>query len=352
MAAQERRADTSLEQALRERGPKFGFFQAVQLLHRLRPQSVPAGEHGPASAEPVRFRHDPSLTFSASDVAALDLPEDATKPATLTATFLGLTGAVSPLAMHFSEEVLSAERNDEHSLQEFYDLWHHRLLGLFFRAWKKYRFSVGYRSNFDDVFSRRALALVGIDAGGARPERGLPAATQLSLAPLLSARTRSERTLRIVISRMFPGVQVEIAQFVRRTARVSQEDRFLLGVQSTTLAQNVTLGAHCVDRSGRFRLILGPLGREASEPFLPGGRHFARLRDVVGQFTRGVLECELELRVAEGGVGRFQLARGATLGVTTQLAGQPRPVAMRVLLSDDVDDVKLTVVHDPDAEAA
>ncbi len=352
MGSTERRTHSSLEQTLREQGSRFGFFQAVQLLHRLRPQSVPVGEHGPATAEPVRFDHDPSLTFSAGDVSGLTIPEDGTSQATITTTFLGLTGAVSPLAMHFSEEVLTAESNDEHSVKGFYDLWHHRVLGLFFRAWKKYRFSAGYRSNLGDVFSHRALALVGVDAQGAAPEKGLPPATQLALAPLLSVRTRSERTLRIIVQRMFPGVRVEIAQFVLRTARISTDDRFLLGRQNSNLTQDITLGAHCLDRSGRFRLILGPLSREDSDQFLPGGRHFARLRDVVGQFTRGVLECELELRIAEGGMGRFQLGQGATLGVTTQLAGKPRPVAMRVLLSDEVEDLKLTIVQNPDAVAA
>jgi type VI secretion system protein ImpH len=352
MGTTERRADTAVIEAMQTRGKSFGFFQAVQLLHRLRPDAVPVGEHGPAHQEPVHFHHDPALTFSASDVSSIEVSPDGHEPPILTTTFLGLTGAASPLAMHFSEEVIAAENNDEHSLRGFYDLWHHRVLSLFFRAWKKYRFSAGFHADLGDVFSRRALSLVGIDASGAAPERGLPPSVQLSLAPLLAMRTRSARALRIVVQRMFPGMDVSIEQFVVRRALIDTDDRVRLGVRNTQLSTNLTLGAHCVDRSGRFRLVLGPMSREASEDFVPGGRHFARLRDVVGQFTRGVLECELELQVAEGDSGRFQLGgAGAVLGVTTQLAGQPRPVSMRVLLSDDLSQVKVSIVHQRDAAA-
>ena len=55
------RCSCSAPRAARAR--RFGFFQAVQLLHRLIPDTVAVGELGPPSMEPVRFQHDPSLIF-------------------------------------------------------------------------------------------------------------------------------------------------------------------------------------------------------------------------------------------------------------------------------------------------
>ena len=40
-----------------------------------------------------------------------------------------------------------AEANDQKSLKAFYDLFHHRLYSLFYRAWKKYRFAAGFRTD-------------------------------------------------------------------------------------------------------------------------------------------------------------------------------------------------------------
>lgn len=353
MASSERRAHTALIDALGQRGHRFSFFQAVQLLHRLRPGTTPVGYHGPPEAEPVKFRHDAALQFSASDIARVELPQDDQGRATVTTTFLGLTGAVSPLASYFSETVLEADLNDETSLRAFYDLWHHRALSLFFRAWKKYRFPATFHASLDDEFTRRALALIGIDAVS-RPARGPDLQLQLSLAPLLAMRSRPERTLRIILSRMFPGVRVQIQQFVTRRARIDPEDIIRIGRTNCRLNRDMVLGAHCIDRSGRFRLVLGPLTRERSEDFLPGGKDFPRLRDLVDQFTRGVLECELEVRIEAHGAPSFQLGgRNSVLGVTTQLAGKPRALAMRVVLSDDLGTLRprpVVLASDSDAD--
>lgn len=336
MAPPERRAHPSLIEALGAQGHRFGFFQAIQLLHRLAPRKVALGYHGPPEAEPVRLQHDVSLRFPASDIAGITIPPDDGGQAVVTTTFLGLTGAVSPLASHFSEAVLDAELNDEHSLRAFYDLWHHRALSLFFRAWKKYRFPATFRASLDDEFTRRALALIGIDAASI-PTRGPQLQLQLSLAPLLAMRSRPERTLRIILGRMFPGVPVRIEQFVARRARIDPEDALRLARANCRLNRDMVLGAHCEDRSGRFRLILGPLPRSRAEAFLPGGADFPRLRDLVDQFTRGVLECELEVRVRAEESPQFQLGgSNSLLGVTTQLAGRPRKIATRVVLSDDL----------------
>lgn len=343
MGSSERRANSPLIEALERRGHRFGFFHAVQLLHRLRPDSVPIGYHGPPEAEPVRLAHEASLRFSASDIARVDVSTNGS-PTKVTATFLGLTGAVSPLATHFAEAVLEADANDEHSLRAFYDLWHHRVLSLLFRAWKKYRYPAAFRASLDDDFTRRALALVGIDAASI-PSKGPDLQLQLSLAPLLAMRSRSERTLRIILARMFPGVPIRIQQFVVRKARIDPNDVMLLGRANNQLNRNMVIGRHCSDRTGRFRLILGPLSRERADDFLPGGKDFPRLRDLMDQFTRGVLECELEVRLEAHDAASFQLGgRSAILGVTTQLAGDARPVATRVVLSDDPEAIRPQVV--------
>ena len=201
---------------------------------------------------------------------------------------------------------------------------------------KKYRFPATFRAGLDDEFTRRALALIGIDSASI-PAKGPQLQLQLSLAPLLAMRSRPERTLRIILARMFPGVSVRIEQFVGRRARIDPDDLLRLARTNCRLNRDMVLGAHCEDRSGRFRLILGPLPRSRAEAFLPGGADFPRLRDLVDQFTRGVLECELEVRVRPDESPQFQLGgSNSLLGVTTQLAGRPRKIATRVVLSDDL----------------
>jgi type VI secretion system protein ImpH len=53
------------------RPQRVGFYRAVELLERSNPHAVRVGELGPVLKEVVRFRHDPSLTFSTSDVRGI-----------------------------------------------------------------------------------------------------------------------------------------------------------------------------------------------------------------------------------------------------------------------------------------
>jgi type VI secretion system protein ImpH len=352
MASSQRKPDDALRELLAAQGEKFNFFQAVQLLLRLSPDSVPVCELGPPQDEALRFVHDPQLIFHSSDITDIKprVIRDGHAFAQVQSTFLGLFGTASPLASFISEDVIAAEQNDQKSLKAFYDIFHHRLISLFYRAWKKYRFAVGFRSDGTDAFTRRALVFVGVDANGAMPRQGLPAIELLGLASLLAHRTRSARTLQIILQRLIPGTPVSIKQFVLRRVKLDHDQRVHLGVQNTTIGENFTIGRSVIDRSGRFRVAVGPVDYDVFEALMPGGRYHTTLRKIVEQFSRGVLESELELKVKEDAAPRFQLGnpRGAILGTTTTIAAAQRKGAMRarVVLSDDISEAKPQLIDD------
>lgn len=309
---------------LEEHGAHYGFFQAVQLLHRLSPNAVPIGELGPPQAEPVRLRHDPALSFAASDVKSIHFKSmpGGQRQAELVATFLGLSGASSPLSVAMTEEVVRDQQDRDGTLAAFYDVFHHRLLSLFYRAWKKYRFFASFRSDGTDPLTRRSLAFVGVDFAGALPRFSLPPIVQLSLAQLLAQRSRSARTLEIALAHILSeDIRVRVENFVERIVEINDSERVRLGITRTTLGEDFTIGRRICDRSGRFRVHIGPVGYEVFHQLLPGEPLYATLREVIHQFTRGILEAELEVRISAEETPRFALGdrRGAVLGVTTRL---------------------------------
>ncbi len=89
---------------------RLGFMALVRLLEKLAPDAVRVGEQGPPTSEGIRFHHDPSLHFHAGDVVELTRVDGAVDWNTgrassvfhLTSSFLGLTGAVSPLPAYFA----------------------------------------------------------------------------------------------------------------------------------------------------------------------------------------------------------------------------------------------------------
>jgi type VI secretion system protein ImpH len=357
MASAQRQHD-DIVAFIEKEGSRFGFFQAVDLLHRLIPNTLPVGELGPPAKEPVRFHHDPSLAFQASDVSSIALRtvRDEIR-ATMTTTFLGLTGSSSPMATVFAEDVLRAESADETSLRAFYDLFHHRLISLFYRTWKKYRFTVGFKADGTDVFSRRMLSFVGVDIGGATHQHGLNPLELLGMAPLLATRTRSSRMLNIILERALPeGAALTLEQFVARRVTIEPNDRILLGRQRHQLAATFLIGKSVIDRSGRFRVTVGPVDQETYEALMPGGARHEALRDIILQFVPPNIEPELELLMSGGTAACFQLgsAKSSSLGVSTRipLKDTSGAVRARILLTDPDAMPQIFPAGEPPPEAA
>lgn len=340
MAGAERKHDPGLKELLATGGERFNFFTAVRLLHRLNPSAMPVGELSAPDREVLRFSHDPSMTFHAGDVSKVDFGESESKQPRVVSTFLGLYGAVSPLAAYFSEDVLRAEVDDETSLRAFYDLFHHRLLSLFYRSWKKYRPHVGFRDDATDATTRRLLAYVGTDAQNFDPTPAIDPFLKLALGPLLSLRTRPERTLNIALQRALPGLQVRIEAFVERHALIPNPERTRLAIHNTTLGVNLTIGRRVKDRSGRVRVVIGPVTYQHYEDYMPGGRNYAHLSRLLSHLTGDAVETELEVQLAESDAPGVQLGnkQGAVLGLNTQLGKRRQTVRRtRVLLGADVE---------------
>ena len=329
MEPAERTADDRLERRreLVAAAARRGFFAVAALLERLRPDATRVGGAGPPSAEAIRFRHDPALTFASGDVSAV---RERGAGWEVVATFLGVTGASSPAPVHIAEDIIHEE--EERPLRrDFLDLFHHRFLSLLLRQVARYDWAREALKDADDEWARRALALAGFDAwGGAHLP--LPAWRVLRLAPLLCSRARTARTLTLaledVVGPELPGARFTVEEFVGGWVILEERDRVRLGVVNSRLGTELVLGGRVWDRAGAFRVAIGPLAQREYDRLVPGGDLHALVRRVIGLVVDEPLECDLELLMAEQPA--FLLtARRARLGGNTWLgagAGQVRRV--------------------------
>jgi type VI secretion system protein ImpH len=370
MDAEERDAPGGLtaEEALRlEAARRAGFRALMLVLDRLRPGAVSAlGGSAAAQEEQVRLRQDPSLAFSVADVVdvrpvtipaeagATGLPREAIR---VTTTFLGLTGTVSPLPPYLAEEIAQeAAQQDEGGRQaEFLDLFHHRALSFFHRATARHDPAAGVLSDQSDAWSRRLLALLGVDAAARRadpgdvpPWRVLRCAAILSeravtaaglaacLADLLADELRGpslspaggdgpgegagvpEREAPAVEIEQFaaaapvrPGACVEIEQFVGSWVELAADERTRLGVAASRLGGSLVLGARVFDRAGRFRVVIGPLDAEAYAR-LSARERVAEIRRLAGALAGDEHDIDVVLRLAPGAAPGFALSSSGT----------------------------------------
>ncbi|MGE5754148.1 MAG: type VI secretion system baseplate subunit TssG, partial [Planctomycetaceae bacterium] len=189
MAAKNGRKGAGLIERLFKEPHRFEFFQAVRLLERrVREQATqdphlerfPVGHDQPPEREVVRFRATASLSFPAGSISQLRASSKGgasdgapPPPPEMSVGFLGLTGPSGVLPRHYTELLIHRIRDHDYSLRDFLDLFHHRLISLFYRAWEKYRLPFAYeRSRLSgsglDLATEGLFCLVGLGTDGLR----------------------------------------------------------------------------------------------------------------------------------------------------------------------------------------
>ena len=84
--------------------------------------------------------------------------------------FLGLIGPAGSLPIGYTEMAVEEEYYDHHAFAAFFDIFHHRLLSLFYRAWEKHHFVIGFeqacrRTSARDAITRYLLEFIGMGTG-------------------------------------------------------------------------------------------------------------------------------------------------------------------------------------------
>ena len=123
--------------------------------------------------EPVRLGQDPDLSFAPAPLASFELGQDGAPPR-LQVRLFGLLGPNGPLPLHLTEYARERLRHaGDPTLSRFLDLFHHRFLALFYRAWAQAQPHVNRDRPNDDRFAVYVGAFVGHGAAGAaRSRRG------------------------------------------------------------------------------------------------------------------------------------------------------------------------------------
>ncbi len=342
MGAEERQPQPDLNQQLGEfekKARRFAFFRLIYLLERLHPKAPAVGQLGPAADEKIRLRSDPSLIFHSSDVTEVALAKypDERERVRVSTTFMSLYGSTSPMPTHFSERIaLNDYQGGSQPSRELFDLVHHRLLGLLYRTWTKYRFSVMYRTKGADPFTRRMFCSIGLD-GFKEVTTPIDRFLLLRYAPILASKSRAARSLEVVLADVFGNLGIRIEQFIGHWTLIEKPLRNKLGVMNCVLGQDLTIGRYVYDGSGRFNVVLGPLGYDDYLSFLPGGHNRPVLKGLVDMFTRGIYDVNMEIHVQTEAAPRFQLGspRSSTIGRTAWLGGsQGQKFVVNVPLED------------------
>ena len=288
-------AGCEVEEKLRREPYSFDFFQAIRLLEKFRPGRKPVGQFVHPEAEIAHFRAHPSLAFPASQIQELEWPEDG--PVRMLVNFMGLIGPEGVLPNPYTSLINERQRDGDNTLRDFLDIFNHRIISLFYRAWRKYRVDVACERGERELFSRHLLSLLGLGTEGMRDRQTLSDDSLIYYAGLLAQRPRSAQALQQILSDYF-DVPVAIEQFSGGWYRLDPETQCRLSEENSDsgeLGFGAVVGDEMWNQQSRVRIVIGPLTLERYADFLPDGQSFKPLRGWVRFFSNDEWDFELKL---------------------------------------------------------
>lgn len=286
----------------------FDFFAAVRLLERhyarTTPPREPVGEDADPSREAVRFHTLPALSFATSDITDYKESKSDREPGSMLVTFLGLFGPNGALPQHYTSLMLARLRQRDTALRDFLDLFNHRVISLFYRAWEKNRLPALYERHSeaphrnqggageanDDPATVALRSLIGRGTAHQTSRENAPDAAYLYYAGQFSRHARPAAELERILCDHF-GVPIAVDSFFGRWLALEPSEQSRLSGSPTTaplgssLGRDVIIGSRVWDVQGSFRLRVGPLGLNDFQRFLPSGDRLVELCQMTRSFV-------------------------------------------------------------------
>jgi type VI secretion system protein ImpH len=303
---------------LRADPTRFGLFAALRLLEQSFPERPRLGESRKASDDALRLGQAPHLNFVPSDVATFE-PTD--EGATLEQHSFGVFGPNGALPLHMTEHAYTRRHHsDDATFVDFLNVFQHRLISLFYRAWANSEPAASLDRPESDRFVTYIGALAGVGQEGSLGRDCVPDYARLCRAGLFAAQTRSAEGLELILLDYF-ALPVQIRQFTAAWLEIPAEQRCRLGrdEEHATLGAGATVGKASRQCQHKFEIVLGPVTLTTFERFLPGRRALRELHALVRSYTNDEWTWQLRLLLRDVEIPGVRLSRAGELGWTTWL---------------------------------
>jgi type VI secretion system protein ImpH len=305
--------------ALRENPFKYGFYQAVRRIECAYKDKPRIGTSLRPKDDPVRFGQPPSTSFAPSSLSYFKLGEKGLAPK-MGVNFIGVFGPNGALPIHLTEYARSRIVNDhDKTLSGFVDVYHHRLISLFYRAWANAQPTVNYDRPDKDQFAKYVGALIGIGMPSLRNRDSVQDRSKFYYSGWLGNQAKNAEGLRAIISDYF-AMPAQIEQFVPQWIELPKECQLLLGInrETGTLGRNAAIGKKAWECQQKFRIVMGPLNRKQYLRMLPGGESLKHLQALVRNYVGDELAWDLKLVMKHEQMPSLKLGATGMLGWTAR----------------------------------
>lgn len=248
----------------------------------------------------MRFKTPASLAFPPSEILSLTEKQrtahnfDGAKPfLEMEVAFFGLTGPSGVLPTCYTEFLMERHSYKDQSAHDFFDIFTHRFVCLFFESWKKSRFYIATELQEKRQLRKFLLSFTGLQDLESDHSLFAPGffayfAGSLSRKPVPAA------CLSAMASAYFE-TPARLEQFVGQWLAVSPTEQSRLGHQACALGQDAFLGERIWDCQTKVKLHLGPMNRETFKKLMPGEQGEKALKHLASVALGLTLACDVQL---------------------------------------------------------
>jgi type VI secretion system protein ImpH len=322
MAESDRQTPDSLAAEMALQPHAFNFFQAVRRLEAEHPDWPRVGASIRLDEDFIRLCQIPSLAFAPSSIESIEQVGGMIR---IYVNFLGMFGPNGPLPQQLTDFARDRLRNaHDPTLVRFMDVFHHRMLSFFYRAWANNEKSVDFDRADDARYADYFGSFIGNGTPSVQDRDSVPDWSKIHFAGRMSAQVRNAEGLEAILADFF-GIPTEIRELEGYWMKIPKENQCRLGESPETgsLGLNAVVGERKYEVQLKFRIRMGPMGIEDLYRLVPTGASFRRLQDWVLNYVNYEFYWDLQCVVKAAAVPALSLGGGALLGWTTWLKSRP-----------------------------
>lgn len=312
-------------QALLERPYDYNFYQAVSIIEQFFLETDAPDK--PIRHRLLRFNAPTRFVFPPSDVIALEKKDIHGHPVlSMDVAFMGLTGPFGPLPDVYSEMVFDTTQTGNNVLQDFLDIFHHRLIHLMYQARKKRCLTLDLRPPEQSRFSNMLYSFCGLKTKDISSNLPISRRNLLYFTNLFLMKHATLNGLQTLISTTYQ-VSVELKPCIGSWWPIAELNQSCIGMnrgKNQVLGQNVVLGKQVWLSDSGIEINLHVTSYEHLISFLPGEKNFFdALKSLIRFYTREQFKIFLYFSIPTPSIQCLPLhSKGVRLGWTSWLHSQ------------------------------
>ena len=248
---------------------------------------------------------DNSIAFQTSDIISY-LPATPQHPAILKVSFMGLSGAVSPLPGQTLENIIYDSLEADGITQLYLDFFNHNFIRLLFKQHGKYSFFKSLKYH-DKAHHNKLYDIGAIKAYAQQGDKAFSLSRLLPFTGLLLSRIRSPQVIEKIVKHFFNQPHVSVIEWVRQKIVLSSSSLSVIGKKNAVLGDTLLAGSSVTTHLTKFTIFFDKLSLKDYYSFLVGRQNHEHLLQLMDILLKKRLSYDLLLGIDTDGLPDFVL---------------------------------------------